>query len=401
MEPRVGALGPGVVDDLPASEVVTGRSVMHVIPMAPPAMSGLADYARKLHEYRSSQFNRWYVLAKNVDARTATNWTGPDFHRFESNESSLRRSIDHCDSNLLVVHYVPHGYDPRGVPSWFVHALEKLKRERNLKVAVVFHELFVSSKPWRRSYLSVRPSKSLLRRVIDLSDVWVTSCEYYGSLLREFGADPDRGRVVPVGPNIEPPAFSWVDRWRTTGPNEKLKAIVFGLPPTRHQALQMHQSLVRLLAREGRLDSLTIAGAAGSTADRDLARTLLRGYSVPIHRQYDLLPGDLSQVMLQHDIGLTGNRYEIATKSGAFAACVAHGVIPIIPRAGKIPTGPMPFIENNDRHPNHAGALLGQADRLSEIKLELEAWAAHRLNWKSISGHIEELLSQTSEGAKR
>jgi len=312
-------------------------TLVHITPQLPPAIDGVGDYCWNLWKNWPEPERDWQFLVARGAQATSEALPELKLTAFELNAASLANALEQTGCSTVVLHYVGYAYQPKGIPLWLPRALAQWRvaalthhapctTERRL--IVMFHEMYARSSPSRSPFWVAPFARHIIRRLIRLSHVWMTSCDrYFNQLVREFGAVAEHGRIVPIASNIPAPAAL------SAAPAAARKRIViFGLAKTRVWALERHWRLLRELHRAGLLEHVTLLGKAPERADVRAWRwwALRIGHGVNWRQQFDLSPQEISDELAQHDLGLLANEPDILTKSGAFAALATHGVVPVI-----------------------------------------------------------------------
>jgi len=123
--------------------------VCHIVPAVPPEFNGLGDYAGQLWRHWPEPRPEWHVAALRVPAGAAEAWPGVAFHPFRPNAESLLEALLESRADVVALHYVGHGYHPKGVPLWLPKALARWKSATGGRLVTFFHELCATGKPKR------------------------------------------------------------------------------------------------------------------------------------------------------------------------------------------------------------------------------------------------------------
>ena len=362
--------------------------ILQILHATPPARSGLADYARKLQQHWPDPNERWAALALQVPSGAAAAWPNVVFIETEPNADSLVRALRETPATSMILHYVPHGYDPKGIPTWLIDGLEAWKRTTSASLFAVYHELYLWAKPWRRCSVYNLPSRACFRRLAPLVDGWVTSNEHYYALACAEGADPATGATIPIGSNIE-----LLCPRSTTDPPSGLRLIVFGLAPIRARALRAHRGLLKCLASSGLVRSVHIVGSAPNDRERANALAAIPRSLLPsTSEQFDATEMEVSHALSEADVGLCATTPLLVNKSGVYAACCAHGVVPVVNGANTAGPHP-PFVPNEDRRPTIAAHFLSNPERVSVMRREALEWSATVGSWDAIARSIHDRVT--------
>ena len=295
-------------------------------------MGGVGDYCVKLWEHWSEPQPEWSFLVPQAAAASQAQWTEVKIAEFEKSTTGLITALEQVNAQTVVLHYVGYGFHPKGCPVWLPQALKEWKNvSSKRRLAVMFHELYATGPIWRSTFWVKPTAQKIIRDLILLADLWLTSCSRYQSkLLDEFAADLEKGAVIPVGSNILPVEPINCDRPWPLFVGRKLKIIIFGLANTRLWAMNVHAKLLKVLCEQGWVESITLAGTSelDPKATREMAQHRADiGHAHLWHEAFDLTPSQISQLLATQDLGLISNQPDILTKSGSFAALSVHGVL--------------------------------------------------------------------------
>ena len=294
------------------------------MPAVPPEFNGLGDYARQLWRHWPEPRPEWHVAALRVPAGAAEAWPGVAFHPFQPTAQSLLEALLESRAEAVALHYVGHGYHPKGVPLWLPKALAGWKSATGGRLVTFFHELWVEGGRWP-AWLLWRAGGRLVAKVLGgTSLACITSCELYQRMLRDVAV---QAQQLPVGPNILPSApCTWQDK--ISLPTE---VAVFGLPATRSSTLEAFRDTLVLAASRGLVSRLVLIGASPASQSENRIADLLRQAGAIVERQHDLPEPQISEVLRACNVGLANTRPEILGKSGTTAALIHHGCCVLAP----------------------------------------------------------------------
>lgn len=305
-------------------------SLTHIVPRLPPAVGGVGDYCVKLWDYWLEPQPQWSFLITADAAESQAQWLSVKIAEFEKSSTSLISALEALNVQTAVLHYSGYGYHPKGCPVWLPQALGRWKAVNSQRrVAVMFHELYATGPIWSSNFWVKPFAQKIIRDLIGLADVWVTSCSRYQTeLVDRFAANPKQGALIPIGSNILPNQPVNFDRpWMATG--KKLKVVIFGLARTRLWTLNVHAKLLKQLCDRNLVESITLAGNSELDAKGTRQMAQHRAYIGHNHlwqEAFDLTPDQVSQLLVTQDLGLVCNEPDILTKSSVFAVLSAHGV---------------------------------------------------------------------------
>ena len=381
-------------------------SLVHIAPQLPPAIDGVGDYCANLWRHWPENDPDWIFLVTRGAQETAATWGSVDVRDFECNAASLVAGLEGSGSDRVLLHYVGYAYQPKGIPLWLPGALEQWKRrDSGRRLVIMFHEMYARSSPLRSPFWVAPFARQIIRRLVAVSDGWVTSCNrYFRQLTTEFGAQPSDGRIIPIGSNIplsSPLAPKWLGN---SGMTPKFRFVLFGLAKTRLWALEKHSRLLRALAATGMVEHVTLLGKRPQPADERTWERFANGMggNVSWRKRFDLASDEVSQQLGEHDFGLLANEPDILTKSGVFAALATHGVIPIVAdsRHGALPRlFHDAALVNADTRDSIATILSALRDGISltEMRERLLALADSELAWPLITQTWKNVLEHGSD----
>ena len=298
-------------------------------------MGGLGDYCVKLWEHWPAPQPEWRFLVTQGAAASQAQWSEVKIAEFEKSTRGLVTALEQVKAHTVVLHYVGYGFHPKGCPIWLPKALKEWKNvSSERRLVVMFHELYATGTIWSSNFWVKPIAQKIIRDLILLADLWLTSCSRYQSkLVDEFAADLKKGALIPVGANILPvEPVNFARPWPLVV-GGKLKVVIFGLAKTRLWALNVHAKLLKFLCELDWVESITLAGTSelDTKATREMAQHQADiGHVHLWHEAFDLNPSQVSQLLATQDLGLISNEPDILTKSGAFAALSVHGVLSVI-----------------------------------------------------------------------
>ena len=387
---------------MPASPFV------HIVPTVPPAINGLADYCFKLWEHWPQPRPQWHCLAARVPAGAQQAWPQAHIEAFSLDKKGLLGALNQTKARCVVLHYVGYSYHSRGVPLWLPRALRAWKNGapggEKRRVCVMFHEVWASGSPRSSAFWLAPLAKNIVGQLLQVADHWVTSNEAAAAdLVHLAGADVRRGRLVPVGANIEPQTP--IDWARPVARARGLRVAVFGLPHSRIAALSAHLELMKLACQSSLVSQISLIGKAGDAAHHAHMETL-QTQIAPLHgapphgateqpvvwqTHFDLAPAAISQLLREDDLMLSRNHPRLLTKSGVYAAACVHGLItvcaPVAPSAlgdSGLPGAPTPHLANDDHNASATARFLADESQMHQLRARVGEAAQGSLSWQGI-----------------
>lgn len=311
------------------------RNLTYIVPSLPPAIGGVGDYCVKLWEHWSEPQSQGCFLITEGAAASQEQWTEVKIADFEKSTTGLISALEAVNAKTVVLHYVGYGFHPKGCPLWLPKALKEWKAvSLERRVVVMFHELYATGSILSSNFWVKPIAKKIIRDLILLADLWLTSClRYQSQLVDEFAANLKKGALIPIGANILPLEPVNFDRPWPLARGDKLKVVIFGLSKTRLWALNVHAKLLRSLCERGWVESITLVGTSGLDAKATIKMAQHRAYigHAPLwHEAFDLTASEVSQLLATQDLGLVSNEPDVLTKSTVFASLSAHGVVSVL-----------------------------------------------------------------------
>jgi len=308
--------------------------VIHIVPVLPPSLSGVGDYALNLARVLS---HKWRVDCRFVVCNPA--WLGSR----DIDESSVVRVAARtpralCDAlatlspeagkrtaskapTVALLQLSAYGYEPNGCPFWLARGLRDWKSRSSPSSRVLitmFHELYAMSAPWRKAFWVSAFQRKVLRDINSITDVRMTNIAVYATYLSRQGfgaieADALLNTPSNVGELKQLPPFS----------TRATRLAVFGSSKSRQDIYRTAgESIARFVRNYGIKEIVDIGAPLGAfrTVDLGCAR-----------RSTGILPGvEVSKELAGCVAGLLWYPPAYLGKSGIYAAYCAHGLAPLI-----------------------------------------------------------------------
>ncbi len=377
------------------------NTIVQIAPQLPPAMDGVGDYAWLLWKHWPDGEAQFRFVVLHGPEATRVKELAP-IEAISPDAKSLHDALDRSGARTVVLHYVGYGYQPKGIPLWLPPALEHWRnRSSARRLITMFHEMYARSSPLRSPFWVKPWAQQIIRRLVNASDAWVTSCQcYFDWLVAEFNADGRLGTLLPIAPNV--PAAPEADeerRWPLEF-GRKLRVAVFGLPATRLRAIERHAELLAAFVRAQLIESVSLIGKSDvSPRHTRRLRELQRSIGGEWFQQCDLPPAQAAETIAGCDIGLVANDAGTLTKSGVFAALATNAVVCIAADRDQS-TLRAPFDEcvllNND-WPARCEAIIAElkgTDRMIARRRLTREIARSELNWARIAAAWHGLISR-------
>ena len=381
-------------------------TLVHIVPTVPPAFNGLADYCFKLWQHWAAPRPAWHCLAARVPPGAQEAWPQAEISSFSPDKNGLLSALERAAPACVVLHYVGYAYQKRGIPLGLAPALRAWKARSGGRVCVMFHETYASGSPRSSAFWLTPIARNIAIELARLADSWVTSNEAAAAhLVHGIGADARRGRLIPVGSNVEPNAPIDYERpWPLAG-GEKLRVAVFGLPHNRVAVLKAHRHLLRQLCQNGMVQTINLIGKShdGPSAELREIQEHIAPDGADLWRSFpDLAPAPLSDVLRNNDLSLSRNSPGHLTKSGSYAAACLHGLVTICapdephsrPASGLhgAEVAP-PFRANDDARAAQTLEWLRDFEAVETLRAQVKTAARGRLSWPEIVREWQEVVA--------
>ena len=297
-------------------------SLVQLVPLLPPALSGIGDYAtllaRELIAYHGVD-TRFVVGDPGWQPDAATDAAFPTATVAAHSARALVAALGGPGTVLL--HYVGYGYATRGCPFWLVDGLERWRRAGpGRRLIVIFHEVYASGPPWGSAFWTSPFQRRLAARLARLADArrittTISLRELRGTLRR---AEKNRypTTVAPVFSNLGEPAHLSPPAAR------EHQVVVFG---SRHwrEAAYAHPAALEAFCRAHGVAQVVDVGAGLGALPARLAG------GVAVHAAGVLAAAEASALFSRSLAGYFHYPTLHLGKSTIFAAYCAHGLVPV------------------------------------------------------------------------
>lgn len=257
---------------------------------------GVYDFALRLQEAIGKEtIGKETMILVHVSKENIVDWkVGPD--------------------DTVILQMSGYGFAKRGAPLWLLRELE-MRRKDIKTLGFFFHELYAFGPPWTSSFWLSPVQRHIARRLVVLSDFWMTNREGSAYWLRRFAADKPHA-VLPVFSTIGEP----VEQSEIRLP----RVIVFGSVGLRQKT---YEAAGEELFAWAKREFLEIHDIGLPITDMQLAETL-RAKGVIQHGRLD--EREVGRLMEDAMFGILAYPVHVLTKSSVFAAYCAHGVNSIL-----------------------------------------------------------------------
>lgn len=299
-----------------------------IVQVAAPPPGGVRDYVARLEAvWRQDRHADTLLVSGPRDLTVASIASGAD----------------------VILHMSIYGYARRGLCGWLPEDVAELKRRRpDVRVTVVFHELYAFGPPWRSAFWTHIPQRLIIERLARLADRIVTNSENHLTRLGRMTSMPILLR--PVFSNVGEPSR------RTPTAERRPSIVVFGSEPTRARALKNAADILASTSLE------VVEVGSGNRVLEPASNSLWLG----------ALPAEaLSEVLSERLYGLFGQDMSYAQKSSVFAAYAAHGCVPIVASRRAFVSG---LTENEHFLASDRTARVIDIDRLDKVSRNIFRW---------------------------
>jgi hypothetical protein len=299
-------------------------TLLQIVPQVPGSFDGVGDYALGLAKALSANHGveTIFAVAKPTDIK--------EKQRFPV-IAGLNSALD-CDASYqhAVLHYANYGYQSRGVPFGLRNFARQLRGKIDGRWITMFHELYAFGPPWKSAFWLYPLQARIARDMIDISDTCFVSSDTIEKAIHAYDARKP-ARLVPIMSNFGEPASVNFDskspnRWVICGGNALILRSLCSF-------LAAHQMIPKRYVPE----QLDVVGGYKNSAVRDSLRKLERmvpGISCRYHPE--VIATTASEILRAGSFAWIdyfgkGKVWPgMIFKSGSFAACCAHGVVPIL-----------------------------------------------------------------------
>lgn len=299
--------------------------LIHITPQWPPTVGGVADYAeilsRRLVEVTGGRVAPVLVHAGWQPGPTPE----ADFPAVDVSEQCSADALaeiigalraEASGPSVVLLEYSGYGYAKRGTPWWLIRGLKTVRtRHSALRLITVFHELYATGPLWASSFWLSPVQRYVAARLARLSDGLLTNRMVSADWLQRYMQPGAPLRVCPVFSNVgEPDAVpSWDER--------EPYAVVFGGGPRKDDLYANRWDDVWTACKQFGVERVVDVGPPPSVEVADY----------PVEVVGTLPRNEVSRWLRNATLGfLRRRRLDALTKSGVFAAYLAHGTLPVV-----------------------------------------------------------------------
>jgi hypothetical protein len=296
-----------------------GRQIIQIVPQLKPGRCGISDHAVALADALDSGFGVTSAFVV-LNSKEACDFRFPRIYCPPSQLLEACVSLSKVEAAPLLLHYSGYGYSPDGAPLSLPGALKSVKEAGLFRVGVYFHELFATSKPWRKAFWHSYRQRRVVRALVKECDFMATSLEIHSGWLRSNAMQ----RTSPALQRL--PVFSNVGESREPLSMRRRQhvMVVFGLPGTRQRSYTQLASLGSMLDALGVEEILDIGFEFDAPS---------RVNGLPVRHMGILSVTDIARILSESMFGFVPHPWFCLAKSGIFAGLCAHGTIPTLGEA--------------------------------------------------------------------
>ncbi|MFN2542849.1 MAG: hypothetical protein ABR514_11895 [Chthoniobacterales bacterium] len=299
-------------------------TLLQILPQAPGSFDGVGDYAIGLAKALSADHGYETVFAVTRPNETTAR---DQFRIIEGLDSALdsAASFDH-----VILHYANYGYQSRGVPFRLRRFARELRKKIRGRWITTFHELYAFGPPWQSAFWLYPLQARVAHDMIDLADSCFVSSDVIEHAIHAH--DPQKPvHLVPVMSNFGEPANL---NWNLKSPR---RWVICGGTQLILRSLRSFVGVQPMIPRTFLPEQLDVVGGRESDAVRDRVRLMKRNLRDVTCRYYPEITASAASDILRQcafawiDYFGAGKTWPgMILKSGSFAACCAHGVVPLV-----------------------------------------------------------------------
>ncbi len=303
--------------------------LIQIVPILPPALSGVGDYALLLaRELRDAQNVQTRFLVGDPAWATHEAAAAPFPARALPGRTSgtLLRALETEEAagggppGAVLLHYVGYGYAHRGCPFWLVAAAERWKRARpGRRLVVLFHELYATGPVWSSVFWTGPFQKNLAARLGRAADARRMTTALAAGQLRTLLGRPGADAAIDATP-----VFSTLGEPAAPPPlaMRRRQIVVFGSRAWRQDVYTRGMADLTDACRRLEIECVVDVGAP-------LAAVPGGGLPVPLEVAGPLPAAQASALFADSLAGYFSYPVPSLAKSTIFAAYCAHGMVPL------------------------------------------------------------------------
>lgn len=299
-------------------------TILQVVPQLPGSHDGVGDYALNLAKALSTGYGLRTIFAVAQETEAGSKEEFPIVSGL-GRLTRLGQKYDH-----VILHYANYGYQARGVPFQLRDFARQFRKQLSGKWLTMFHELYAFGPPWKSAFWLRPLQMKIARDIIDISDCCFVSSQVIENEIHAYNSHKPV-HLRPVMSNFGEP------RLGNFGERSPAHWAICGGTKLILRSLRSFAAAQQKIPKEYLPERLEIVGGRQDNGIRDLIQALSRirpGISchhhpeVAVERASEILR-DCSFAWIDY-FGKGKAWPGMIFKSGSFAACCAHGVVPVL-----------------------------------------------------------------------
>lgn len=305
--------------------------ILFITNVLPPIVDGVGDYTYNIaKQFVAHDHNVYIVCKKNSKIFTKVKDITilPIVERWDFNcHKPIIKLIIEKGIDIVSLQYVPHGFQPKGLPFSLIKLTKEIKRY-NTKLFTFFHEVSVEKEGWniKRTLLSVL-MQYISKKIIENSDYVATSIEYYRDMMLKLVPNKGNIPIIPIASNIPETKISEEDLLifkNKLSPNGETIISFFGI-----RNIQTSIDAILELINEGYKIKVLLIGKTSNNLPKNLPLDTIRTGTLDVE--------EIDRYLKVSDIFILpqDNKYGCSFKSGSFTAGLRNK-LPVITSKGKM-----------------------------------------------------------------
>ncbi len=179
-------------------------TIVFITQNQPPTFCGIGDYTANLAEACQKLGIDTHIIC-NADQQTGAtpvkvypivkNWNNTGYN-------AVLKQLDAIRPDWVLMQYVPHGFNPKGLPLTLPLLYDKLTA-KGYPILTFFHEFYTRMGNNWKLKLAAAVQKFLAKQIVNKSQKAATSIDLYANMLNKM-TQSDKVTLMPIGSNILP-----------------------------------------------------------------------------------------------------------------------------------------------------------------------------------------------------
>lgn len=234
---------------------------------------------------------------------------------------AIKNLADLSDKDLknkkLLIQISIYGYDKRGIPFELVEQIKRAKKN-GAKIIGYFHETWVPSALWKSSAYWLRPiQKKICRDIVCCLDA-----AFFNSAWAQDWGESVIGELAQYSPTFS--NVGDLDELISLG-DRPARLVCFGSPSARKKAYLTISENIDLIKKSEAISEILDIGSDESVIEN--FKCIKNNFDVEVFGMAHA--NDVSNALAFARYSTHYTPWSLATKSGVYAAAVAHGAIPV------------------------------------------------------------------------